>query len=150
MRDVAEAPRERVYLDAAGMICGRLASYAAKEAIRGKEVVIVNAEKAVISGTKSRALARLLKKLRTGTLASQEKAPKHPRRPDTYLRRIIRSMLPRKKPKGRDSYRRVKVYIGIPQELSGVKLLSLEEASASRLKCPSVTLKELMREVGSK
>jgi len=147
---VAEAPRERIYLDATGMICGRLASYAAKEALRGKEVVIVNAEKAVISGTKSRALARLLRKLRTRTLASQEKAPKHPRRPDTYLRRVIRAMLPRKKPKGRESYRRVKVYIGIPQELSGVEFMSLEEASASRLKCPFVTLKELMKEIGGK
>ena len=139
---------EKVYLDASGMICGRLASYAAKEALRGKEVIIVNAEKAVISGTKSRALARLLKKLQTRTLASQEKAPKHPRRPDTYLRRIIRAMLPRKKPKGRDSYRRVKVYIGIPPELSGARFLSLKEASASRLKCPFVTLKDLMKEVG--
>ncbi len=147
---MAEAPGERVYLDAAGMICGRLASYAAKEAMRGKEVVIVNAEKAVISGTKGRVLAKLLRKLRTRTLASQEKAPKHPRRPDTYLRRVIRSMLPRKKPKGRDSYRRVKVYMGIPEGLSGVKLLSLEEASASKLKCPFVTLKELMGEIGGK
>jgi large subunit ribosomal protein L13 len=144
---MAEAS-DKVCLDASGMICGRLASYAAKEALRGKEVIIVNAEKAVVSGTKSRALARLLKKLQTRTLASQEKAPKHPRRPDTYLRRIIRAMLPRKKPKGRDAYRRVKVYIGIPPELSGVKFLSLKEASASKLKCPFVTLKDLMKEVG--
>jgi large subunit ribosomal protein L13 len=141
---------ERIYLDAAGSICGRLASYAAKEAMRGREVIIVNAEEAVISGTKARAVARLREKLRTRTLASQERAPRHPRRPDTYLRRMIRSMLPRKEPKGLEAYKRVKVYMGIPQGLSGMGLLALKEASASKLRCPSVTLKELMREIGGR
>ena len=39
-------------LDAKNMIMGRLASFAAKEALKGGQIDVVNAELAVITGTK--------------------------------------------------------------------------------------------------
>src|SRR6266567_1427655 len=77
-----------------------MASYVAKQALEGKNMVVLNAEQAIISGTKARVVARAKTKLKTRTLGNQEKAPTHPRRPDNYVRRVIRGMLPWKKPHG--------------------------------------------------
>lgn len=141
------APSEEV-VDATNLILGRMASYVAKQALDGKHVVVVNAEKAVISGTKARVVARAKTKLRTRTLASQEKAPTHPRRPDTYVRRVIRGMLPWKKPKGKQAFHRVRVHIGVPDDYDGKPLLRPVHADASKLRVPYVTVQQLAEEIG--
>lgn len=137
----------KVFIDAEGAILGRLASKAAKLALEGKEVIIFNAEKAVISGKKQAILNEVKRKLETRTLASTEKSPKHPRRPDIYVRRVIRGMLPWKKPKGKNAYKKVKVYIGIPKDFTG-KLIKIPEADSSKLKCKKMTVEELSKEIG--
>jgi len=92
---VAAEPEEIV--DASNLILGRMASYVAKQALDGKSMVVINAERAVISGTKERVVARAKQKLKTRTLGNLEKSPTHPRKPDGYVRRVIRGMLPWKK-----------------------------------------------------
>src|SRR5437660_10555613 len=67
-----------------------MASYVAKKALDGKSMVVINAERAVISGTKERVVARAKLKLKTRTLGNLEKSPTHPRKPDGYVRRVIR------------------------------------------------------------
>src|SRR5436853_6259180 len=93
-----------------------MASYVAKKALDGKSMVVINAEKAVISGTKARVVARAKTKLKTRTLANQAKTPTHPRRPDNYVRRVIRGMLPWKKSRGKETFHRVRVYISSPED----------------------------------
>lgn len=138
---------DRVVIDADGAILGRLASKAAKLALEGKEVVILNAEKAVVSGKKRAVLEEVKRKLRTGTLGSVKKAPTHPRRPDLYVRRVIRGMLPWKKHKGKAAYKRVKVYIGAPKNLRA-EPMKLADVDSSKLRCKKVKLKELSGEIG--
>ena len=135
-------------VDASNMILGRLASFVAKEALQGKHVVVINAEKAVISGTKARVVARAKTKLKTRTLANQAKAPTHPRRPDNYVRRTIRGMLPWKKSKGKDAFHRVRVYIGAPTDYSDKTTQKVKDADASRLRVPYVTVGQLASEIG--
>ncbi|MBS7655345.1 50S ribosomal protein L13 [Candidatus Bathyarchaeota archaeon] len=137
----------KVFIDAEDAILGRLASKAAKLALEGKEVIIFNAEKAVISGKKKAIVNEVKRKLETRTLASVEKSPKHPRRPDLYVRRVIRGMLPWKKPKGKNAYKKVKVYIGIPEDFTG-KLIKIPEVDSSKLKCKKIKVEELSKEVG--
>ncbi len=134
-------------VDATNMILGRLASYVAKEALQGKAVVVINAEKAVISGTKVRVVARVKTKLKTRTLASQEKSPTHPRRADTYVRRVIRGMLPWKKPSGQQAFHRVRVHIGSPSDYSN-RSKKVPNADASRLRVPYISVEQLSREIG--
>src|SRR5713101_2126555 len=62
------APKEEI-VDASNLILGRMATYVAKKALEGNRMVIVNAERAVISGTKARVVARAKTKLKTRTLA---------------------------------------------------------------------------------
>jgi large subunit ribosomal protein L13 len=138
----------RTIIDASGLILGRLASYVAKQILMGEEIVVINAENAVITGSKKSVIAKYQTRLGTRTLGTQKKAPKHPRRPDTYIRRVVRGMLPWKKPKGKSAYRRLKVYISVPEELKGAPAHSFPHARKELR--PSMTVGELMTIFGWK
>ena len=135
-------------VDATNAVLGRLASYVAKEALRGRRVVVINAEKAVISGTKARVVARAKTKLKTRTLANQAKTPTHPRRPDNYVRRVIRGMLPWKKSRGKEAFHRVRVYIGSPEDYASRPQQKVPEADAAKLRVPYITVGQLSKEIG--
>ncbi|MDD1648566.1 MAG: 50S ribosomal protein L13, partial [Methanomicrobiales archaeon] len=94
---------------------------------------VVNAEKAVISGTKARVFAIYEKKRSRG---SREGGPFFPRRPDHLVKRTIRGMLPYKREPGREAFHRVKVYVGVPPEFAGKEMESFPEAHVSRLSSP--------------
>jgi large subunit ribosomal protein L13 len=116
--------------------------------LEGQEVIILNISKAVISGDKKSTIARAKVKLTTRTLASQDKGPTHPRRPDTYAKRALRGMLPYKIPKGKSAYKRVKIYTDIPEEYSDKKYQKISTADASKLKCRYILLEDLAKEIG--
>lgn len=132
-------------IDASGAILGRLASIVAKRLLSGERIVIVNAEKAVLSGKRLSLLREMKEFLQVG---HPGKGPHHPRRPDRILRRTIRGMLPRRKPKGVEAYRRLKVYLGVPKEYEGVEFEVVSEAKVDKLRCPYVTLGELAKGIG--
>jgi large subunit ribosomal protein L13 len=46
------AEKEKMIIDATNATLGRLASFVAKQALQGKKVIIVNSEKAIITGDK--------------------------------------------------------------------------------------------------
>jgi large subunit ribosomal protein L13 len=143
---VSAEPEEIV--DASNQILGRMASYVAKKALDGKSMVVINAERAVISGTKERVVARAKLKLKTRTLGNLEKSPTHPRKPDGYVRRVIRGMLPWKKTGGKNAFHRVKVYVGTPSEYQDRPVTSIADANASRLRVPYITIAQLSGEIG--
>jgi len=139
---------EPLVIDATDQILGRLASYAAKNALSGNTVVVLNAEKAVISGRKSNIVEEAKRRLKTRTLANQTTAPVHQRRPDLYLRRVVRGMLPWKKAKGKAAFHRVLVFMGVPEEYASKKPSRVPDADASRLTTPYMTLEALAKEIG--
>ena len=126
--------------DATNKIAGRLASYVAKDLLNGEQVVIVNAEKAVISGNPKVKFEEYKQKRDRG---DPKKGPFYPRYPDLIFRRIVRGMLPWHKDKGRKAYKRLKVYIGEPEEFRNKEKIILEDADVSKLKCKYITLEEL-------
>ena len=139
---------KELLLDAKNQIMGRLASFVAKRAILGDTVIILNAEKAIISGRRSNIVEEAKHKLHTRTLGTQIHAPIHPRRPDLYLRRVVRGMLPWKEGKGRMAYHRVHVYMGVPEEYAGKETSKVPGADSSRLSSPFMSLEELATEIG--
>jgi large subunit ribosomal protein L13 len=140
--------REPLVLDAKNQILGRFASFTAKRALSGDMVIVLNAEKAVISGRRKNIVEEAKRRLRTRTLGTQTHAPVHQRRPDLYLRRVVRGMLPWKKAKGKAAFHRVQVYMGVPEEFSGKTMIRPPGADASRLTSPYVTLEDLATEIG--
>jgi len=132
-------------INADGLIIGRMASIIAKRLLNGEEIVIVNAEKAVLSGKRKSKVKEAKEFLEVG---SPEKGPFHYRRPDKIVRRTVRGMLPYKQPKGKQAYKRLKVFIGIPAELKDQKMETLVHAQARKLTCPYFTVGELAKEIG--
>ena len=140
--------KEPIVLDAKNQILGRLASFTAKRALSGDMVVVLNAEKAVISGRRNSIVDRAKRMLETRTLGAQANAPVHQRRPDLYFRRVVRGMLPWKKAKGKAAFHRVHVFMGVPEEFSGKAMVKIPGADASKLSSPYVTLEDLATEIG--
>ena len=117
-------------IDATNLILGRLASHAAKLALQGESVIIVNSEKAIISGKKKLVEGHYLHKLDRG---EARKGPFFPRRPDMILRRTIRGMLPMHIERGRKAYKRVMCHIGVPNQYAEQKLDTIKDTSADKL-----------------
>jgi len=139
----AKAPVTLV--DAEGLIVGRMCSKVAKRLLNGEEVIILNAEKAVFSGKKKSKVLEAHIFLEVG---APERGPFHYRRPDRFLRKAVRGMLPFKQPKGKSAYKRLKCYMGVPLDLKGKEMITFTEASSANLKGPHFTLGELASEIG--
>ena len=136
-----------IVIDASNLLLGRLASITAKQLLQGKSVTIINSEKAVISGSRRSILEAAQQHLRTKTHGSQSKAPKHPRRPEGILRRAVRGMLPYNEPRGKTAYRRLKVYLDVPENLAAGSAMTLPDAKASK-GTVGLTISEVAQNIG--
>lgn len=134
-----------VVIDATGLVLGRMASIIAKRLLQGETISVVNAEKAVISG---RRLSRVREAKEFLEVGHPRKGPFHPRRPDRIVRKTVRGMLPRRKPKGREAYRRLRVSLGVPEGFKGKETQTIPDANAEKLRCPYITVGELARDIG--
>ena len=132
-------------IDAENLILGRMATIVAKRLLKGETIIILNSEKAVISGKRSSRVKEAKRKLEIG---HPRKGPYFPRRPDRYVRRTIRGMLPHKRSKGKESYKRLLVYNGVPLKYEDTKKETIAGAVAEKLKCPYLTVGELTKEIG--
>jgi len=132
-------------VNAEGQIVGRMCSKVAKLLLNGEEVILLNAEKAVFSGKKKSKIAEAHLFLEVGAPA---RGPFHYRRPDRFLRKTVRGMVPYKQPKGKAAYKRLKAFMGVPVEFKDQKMISFDDALSSDLKGPHFTLGELAKEIG--
>ena len=143
---------EVVVIDASGLVAGRLASVIAKRLLRGESIVVVNAEKAILTGKPRRVVEWYMKRVSEWRTHynPEKRGPKVPRRPDRIFKRMVRNMLPYKRPKGRDALRRLRVYVGVPPEFRGARVEVPEEARLRSDKVPFITLSELSKAVGGR
>ncbi len=135
-------------VDATDHIAGRLSSNVAKLLLKGNRVSIVNCEKIMISGTRSNIIKEYRDFLEIASILHPKHGPFHPRRPDTIMKRMIRGMLPRKKPSGLTAHKRLRTYIGSPKELSSFEKIQFEKAKIKRSASNYTTMGELGRTIG--
>ena len=116
-------------LDAKDLIAGRIGTVVAKKAILGEEIFIVNADLAVITGSKKNILA----KYSTQDVRGEPfHGPFLPKIPDRFLKRMIRGMLPYKLGKGRAAFKRIKCYKGVPKAFQDKNLETIEKAHVAK------------------
>jgi large subunit ribosomal protein L13 len=133
------------FVNAEGLIVGRMCSKVAKRLLNGEEVIILNAEKAVFSGKKKSKVLEAHIFLEVG---APMRGPFHYRRPDRFLRKTVRGMVPYRIPKGKSAYKRLKVFMGVPIEFKDQTMITFDEAQSIKLKGPHFTLGELAKEIG--
>ncbi|AJF62958.1 MAG: 50S ribosomal protein L13P [archaeon GW2011_AR20] len=134
-------------INAENIILGRLASYAAKQALLGEKIIVINCEKAIISGNKEDILNEFSSKIKRG---NPFKGPFYPRRSDMIVRRTIRGMLPKKKSRGREAYKNVMCYLGTPESLKNEKFVTLKFNIDKLTTLKYLQLKEISRIIGGK
>ncbi len=138
-------PSKTSIVNGEGLILGRMCSKIAKRVLKGEQIVVVNAEKIVISGKRKSKVREAHEFLEVG---APERGPFHSRRPDRIVRKTVRGMLPWSQPKGKSAYKRLKVYLGLPQAFKDQPLETDEHAQASKLTGPHFTLGQLAIEIG--
>ena len=136
-------------IDAKDSILGRLSSYAAKQLLLGSKVDVINCEECVISGRKHAVLNEYLRRLKRRAPA---KGPFfYYRRPDMFVKRTVRGMLPFKRARGRESFKNIKCHIGVPDNLKNEKVLVIKSASLERLHSADyIKIKNICNAVGGK
>jgi len=117
-------------IDASDLLLGRMATFVAKKALLGEKIDIINCEKAIISGNKNQVVRKYKQRQIKGNTF---KGPFYPRKPNMFVRRTVRGMLPYKKEKGKKAYERVKCYIGIPGVFKDKKAETIENANIKKL-----------------
>ena len=117
-----------IVVDATDHIAGRLSSNVAKLLLKGNRVSIVNCDKIMISGARSNIISEYREFLEINSINHWKHGPKHPRRPDTIMKKMIRGMLPREKTSGKEAHKRLRTYIGSPKEVKSFKRIKFEKA----------------------
>ena len=113
----------KIIIDARGAIFGRLCSFAAKKALEGNDVIIVNSENTFMTGNKSDLIEKYLKLRRMGG-GTSIKGPKYPRPPYMMLKRGIRGMLPDfRKGQGKIAFSKIKCFDKMPEEYKNEKMI---------------------------
>ena len=133
-----------VIIDSEGAVLGRLCTAVAKRLLNGEEIVVVNSEKAIVTGKKVMIKEHFKHEREVGTY---RKGPYYPRMPDRIMKRTIRGMIPYQEPHGRTAFKRLKCYIGVPKDLQGKSFEKISNAE----KHPSnyMTLQEVAQFLGA-
>jgi large subunit ribosomal protein L13 len=143
-----KAEGNTIYVDASEQIAGRMCSIVARELLAGKRVVVLNAEKALVSGKTQSVFRQWQTRLEIYSHVNPIYGPIHPRRPDNILRRMVRGMVPKTKPSGKTAMSRLRVYMGVPEKYVGVKTRKFDDAMARRPIPQYVTIAQISKNIG--
>jgi large subunit ribosomal protein L13 len=142
----AELPANATVIDASGLVLGRAASMIAQRLLHGETVIVVNAERSVVTGNRKMVIDEYTAARAQGSVRS---GPHFPRYPDRIFRRTVRGMLPHLKTRGKVAYSHLHVFIGTPAGLSGRPHQPLPEAAARPALRSPTTLAEITRLLGA-
>ena len=144
-------------INADGHVLGRLSTFVAKKSLLGEDVIVINAEKAIISGRKDMVIKKELEKLEIKNKGNYTRGPFHQKRPDKFVRKSIRGMIPWNKDRGREALSRIMVYIGSPEkEIEKNHKINLKKTHIDNLETLKkdikryVTVEEVCRAIGGR
>ncbi len=132
-----------IVVDAADQVMGRVASEVAKLVLNGETVNVVNAEKAVIVGRPEATIAEYKAKRARG---DPYHGPFFPKTPERIFKRTVRGMLPHRTPRGKEAFKRLKVFISIPSELAGIEATKFA-GTENKGEQKSMTLKKVSERI---
>ena len=131
--------KEQIIIDASNSVLGRIASYAAKQALLGHKIIVVNCNEALITGRRNLILETYSQARRRGK--GWFKGPIVPRVAEKLMKRTIRGMLAYTQKRGEEALDRILCYNEVPKEFESAKKVSL----ARELKIKSTKLSEVAK-----
>jgi large subunit ribosomal protein L13 len=139
-----------IVVDGTNCISGRLCSKVSKLLLQGNRVSVVNSEKVMVSGNKYEVIESYKDKLEVSSVTNPIHGPFHPRRPDTIITKMIRGMVPKRKPSGIQAFKRLRVYIGIPDELKNSALQTFDDAKITKQQSFYISMGDVAKQIGWK
>lgn len=106
-----------IIIDGKDAVLGRLASEVSQKIMGGDNVIVLNAEGIIITGERDEIFAEYKAKVDRGD-TTKRKGPFYPRRADLLFKRCVRGMIPWTTTSGRDAYRRLHVFVGVPKQFA--------------------------------
>lgn len=133
---------QSIIIDAAAAPLGRIASFAAKQALRGASVIIVNCSQAIITGNRRTTIEEYKTAAsRGGAILKGPFLPK--KNTERIMKRTIRGMLPYKQERGRTALKRILCYAKVPAEYEKSQKISLTRPIRNQ----TITLAEIAEEL---
>jgi large subunit ribosomal protein L13 len=139
-----------IVVDGTDCISGRLCSKVSKLLLQGNRVSVVNSEKVMVSGNKYEVIESYKDKLEVSSVTNPIHGPFHPRRPDTIITKMIRGMVPKRKPSGMQAFKRLRVYIGIPDELKNSAMQTFDDAKITKQQSFYISMGDVAKQIGWK
>lgn len=127
-----------------------MCSHVSKLLLKGNRVLVVNSERAMLSGDRYKTIDLYKEYLEINSVTNPIHGPFHPRRPDTILTKMVRGMIPKTKTSGIEAFKRLRVYIGTPDQLRNTKTESFEDAKITRSPSRYISVGEVARQIGWK
>ena len=138
LKKIEEA--KEIIIDANNAILGRLASYAAKQALQGKKIIIVNSENVVVAGRRENIIEKYKINRKRG--GHSQKGPNFPSSSERILKRTIRGMLP-KYGRGQETLKKIICYNKVPEKYINVKKITAGKEKSKKL----IKLKEISKAI---
>jgi len=127
-------------IDGTNAILGRLASYVAKEVLKGEEFVVLNCDKVIITGNKKNIQGKFEDRRSRG--GSAQKGPFHIKSSERVVKKTIRGMLPdHRKGKGKIAFKKVKCFNGVPKEFEESKKITSSKPNPDKF----ISVKEMIK-----
>jgi len=120
-----EDERQEIVIDASDAVLGRVASYAAKQSLLGKRIIINEYNIARRRGGRSL------------------NGPHFPKNSERIMKRTVRGMLSYTQQRGLDALKRIICYCNIPKEYESSNKISL----AKEVKAKTMPLQDLSRQI---
>jgi len=147
---IVQKQQKTIVVDATNCIAGRMCSHVSKLLLQGNRVAIVNAEKAMLSGNRYKTIELYKEHLEINSVTNPIHGPFHPRRPDTMLSKMVRGMVPKRKSSGVTAFKRLRVYIGVPDEMKNAKTESFSDSKITKPEAYYVSVGEVAKQIGWK
>ena len=139
-----------IVVDGTNCISGRLCSKVSKLLLQGNRVSVVNSEKVMVSGNKYEVIESYKDKLEVSSVTNPIHGPFHPRRPDTIITKMVRGMVPKRKPSGMQAFKRLRVYIGVPDELKNSTMQTFDDAKITKQQSFYISMGDVAKQIGWK
>ncbi len=136
-------------IDASNAVLGRLASNVAKRLLKGEQIDILNAEKAIITGNQENVHLKYKTRFGLHPKGNPRYGPKFSRMPHRIVKTAIRGMLPWKQSTGKVAFAKLRVHIGVPAELASAKAEKVKDAEHPHEK-GFVMVEEVSKKLGAK
>jgi large subunit ribosomal protein L13 len=149
-KTVQKQQKTILVIDATNCIAGRMCSHVSKLLLQGNRVAIVNAEKAMLSGNRYKTIDSYKEHLGINSVTNPIHGPFHPRRPDTILSKMVRGMVPKRKPDGISAFKRLRVYMGVPENMKSAKMESFDDSKITKPESYYISIAEVAKQIGWK